>query len=82
MTTPWMSRECRTFYPRLSEMTSEKRDTNYSTIATWNRRKIIFSLIKSIGLCTRRSRSTFSSTRLKKSIGKDAHTSERTSRIA
>ena len=77
-----MSRESRKFYVRLSQMISEKRDVNYSTIATWIRRKITFSLIKSIGLCTRGSRSTFSSTRLKKSIDEDAHTSELTSRIA
>ena len=61
-----MSRECRKFYVRLSEMISEKRDVNHSTIATWIRRKIRFSLIKSIGLCTHGSRSTFSSTQLKK----------------
>ena len=57
-----MKRDCRKFYARLSEMINEKRDVNYSTIATWIRRKITFSLIKSIGLCTRGSRSTFSST--------------------
>ena len=79
-TTGGMSRECRKFYVRLSEMIIEKRDGNYSTIATWIRRKI--TLIKSIGLCTRRYRSTFSSNRLEKSIDEDAHTSELTSRIA
>ena len=77
-----MSRDCPKFYVRLSEMVSEKRDVNYSTIATWVRRKITFSLIKSIGLCTRGSKSTYSSTRLKKLIDEDAHTSELTSRIA
>ena len=75
-----MSRECRNFYVRLSKMISEKRDD--STIATWIRRKITFSLIKSIGLCTRGSRSTLSSTRLEKSKDEDAHTSELISRIA
>ena len=44
-----MSRECRKFYVCFSEMISEKRDVNYSTIETWIRRKITFSLIKSIG---------------------------------
>ena len=72
----------REFYIRFSEMISEKRHVNYSTIATWIRGKITFSLIKSIGLCTRGRRLSFSSTRLKKSIDEDAHTSELTSRIA
>ena len=72
----------REFYIRFSEMISEKRDVNYSTIATRIRGKITFSLIKSIGLCTRGSRLSFSSTQLKKSIDEDAHTSELTSRIA
>ena len=77
-----MSRECRKFYVCLSEMISEKRDVNYSTIVTWIRRKMTFSLIKSIDLCTRGSRSTFSSTRHEKLIDEDARTSELTSRIA
>ena len=74
LATDGMSRGCRKFFIRLSEMISEKHDVNYSTIATWIRRKITFLLIKSIGLCTRRSRSTFSGTRLEKSIDEDAHT--------
>ena len=77
-----MDRECQKFYVRLSEMVSEKRDVNCSTTATWIRREITFSLIKSIGLCTRSSRSTFSSTRLEKLIDEDSDTSEPTSRIA
>ena len=71
-----MSRECRKFYVRLLEILSEKRGVNYSTIATGIRRKIKFSLIKSIRFCTRGSRSTFSITRLEKSINEDAHTSK------
>ena len=71
-----MSRECRKFYVCLLEILIEKRGVNYSTIATGIRRKIKFSLIKSIRLCTRGSRSTFSSTRLEKSINEDAHTSK------
>ena len=74
LATDGMSTECRKFFVRLSEMVSEKHGVNYSTIATWIRRKITFSLIKSIGLCTRRSRSTFCGTQLEKSIDEDAHT--------
>ena len=81
-TTAGMSRECRKFYGCLSEMISEKRDVNYTAIAAWIRRKIKFSLKKSIGLCTRVSRLTFISTWLEKSINEDAHSREITSRIA
>ena len=63
-------------------MISEKRDINYSTIATWVRKKITFSLIKSICLYTSGIRSTFSIIRLEKSIDEDAHSSELLSRIA
>ena len=56
-----MSRECRKFYVRLSEMISEKRDVSYRTIATWIKRNITFLLMKSIVLCTRWRISTFRS---------------------
>ena len=48
-----MTRECSKFYSRLSEMIAEKRKECYSLIAAWVRRKICFSLIKSIGMCLR-----------------------------
>ena len=50
-----MSRECKHFYRRLSEIIAEKRKQDYSLI----RRKISFSLIESIGMCIRGSRSLF-----------------------
>ena len=81
LATAGMSREYRKFCARFSEMVKEKSDVRYSTIATWIRRKITFSLIKSFGLCTHRSRSIFDSDRLKKSIDEDAHTSEFTSKL-
>ena len=52
-----MARECSKFYSRLSEMIAEKRDQPYSVITSWIRRKISFSLIRSIGMCIRGSRS-------------------------
>ena len=55
-----MSRERRKCYVHLLETMSEKRDVSYSTIATWIRKKITFSLVKSAGLCTYGSKSTFS----------------------
>ena len=51
-----MGRECKKFYARLAEMMRYKKGTSYSVIAAWVRRKIKFSLIKSIGMCLRGSR--------------------------
>ena len=54
-----MGRECKKFYSRLSEIVAEKRGQRYSTVAPWIRRKICFSLVNSIGLCLRGSRTVF-----------------------
>ena len=51
-----MGRECKKFYARLAEAIAKKRKTRYSSCVTWVRRKIIFSLIKSITTCIRGSR--------------------------
>ena len=75
-----MSRECKYFCSRLSEMIPEKRKQDYSAITTWIRRKISFSLIKSMGMCIRGSRSLFCPN-LEASILCDSKTSELTSRI-
>ena len=72
LTTGGMGRKWQKFYVGLSEMINEKRDVTYSTIATCIRRKITFSLIKSIGLSTSGNRSTFNSARLEKLIDEDA----------
>ena len=50
-------RECARFYSKLAEDISEKRQQPYSVICSWIKRKIVFSLMKSIGLCLRGSRS-------------------------
>ena len=47
------------FYSRLSELISEKRESSYSIVETWIRRKIIFALMKSIGMCLKGIRSVF-----------------------
>jgi len=54
-----LAKECENFYKRLAEMLSEKRKTNYSIVAAWVKRKISFSLIRSLILCIRGSRSIF-----------------------
>ena len=71
-----MGRECKKFYARLAEMISHKRGTSYSVTASWVRRKITFSLIKSIGMCLPGSRSVFYNDALEKSLNEDAYTSE------
>ena len=65
-----MGRECKKFYTRLAEMISYKRGTSHSVITAWVRRKIL--LIKSIGMCLRRSRSVFYSDALEKSLSGNA----------
>ena len=71
-----MSRECKKFYSRLAEMVCKKRKTNYNVTITWIRRKIAFSLIKSIGICIRGSCLVFQDDNLEMSLGGDAYTSE------
>ena len=56
-----MARESKNFYARLSEMVSEKRNQPYPIAAAWIKRKISFSLIRSVGLCLKVSRSVNSS---------------------
>ena len=52
-----MSRECSFFYKRLSEKIAEKRDISTSEATCFIRTKMCFSLIKSLVLCIRGSRS-------------------------
>ena len=77
-----MARECSKFYSRLSEMIAEKRDQPYSVITSWIRRKISFSLIRSIGMCIRGSRSVTSSNHLLTPTTNNAVASEVISNIA
>lgn len=52
-----MGRECKLFYKRLSEMIAEKRDIPVSQAVNYIRTKISFSLLRSMLLCLRGSRS-------------------------
>ena len=76
-----MGQESPKFYSRLSELISEKRGSSYSTVATWIQRKIIFALIKSIGLFLRGSRSVFLGKKLEQSIKDDELLNELSSKI-
>ena len=48
-----MGRESSKFYLELSELIIEKKGSSYSIVATWMQQKVIFPLIKSIGMCLR-----------------------------
>ena len=76
-----MGRESSKFYSRLSELISEKKESSYSIVAIWIGPKIIFSLIKSIGMCLRGSRSVFHREKLEQSIKDDEHFSELSSNV-
>ena len=71
-----MVRGCQKFYVRLAEMISYKRGISCSVSASWVRRKITFSLIKSIEMFLRGSCSVFHNDALEKSLNGDAYTSE------
>ena len=71
-----MSRECNKVYSRLVEMICKTRKTNYNVTITWIRRKIAFSLIKSIEKCIRGNRSVFQNINMEMSLSGDLHSSE------
>ena len=66
-----MGRESSKFYSGLSELISEKRESIYIIVATWIRRKIIFALVKSIGMYLRGSRSVSHREKLEQSVKDD-----------
>ena len=74
-------RECTLFYSKLTEQIAEKRKQQYSIISSWIKRKIIFSLLRSIGLCLRWSRSIRENENIVKSIENDAVASEGLTKI-
>ena len=69
-----MGQECKKFYARLPEMISYKRGTSYSVVAAWVQRKFTFSLIKSIGMGLRGSRSVYYNDLLEKLLSGDTYT--------
>ena len=72
LATRGIGRESKKFYSRSAEMISSKRVTSYNITVAWIRRKITFSLIKSIGICQRGSHSIFCSDSLEQSLNCDA----------
>ena len=57
-----MGIKCGTFVSKLSKLLAIKRDLPKSTVASWVRTKISFTLIRSMLICLRGSRSIKSST--------------------
>ena len=80
-----MGREATKFYQRLAEIISEKNKADYPKTMLWIRRKVCFSLINSLGLCLRGSRSVFPTNdrehELIKSVAADTTISEMRSQI-
>ena len=52
-----MARECKKFFSRLTEMVAEKRNVHVSVATSFIRTKLSFSLLRSMLLCIRGSRS-------------------------
>ena len=52
-----MGRQCKLFYQRLSDMVAEKKELDNASVTSWLRTKINFSLLRSMILCIRGSRS-------------------------
>ena len=69
-------RECGRLYSKLAEQIAEKQKQPYCIISSWIKRKIIFSLLWSIGLCLRGSKSIRENENIAKSIENDAVVTE------
>ena len=57
-TTGGMGREAQTFYKRLADLLSHKRDVPYSSLMGWLRCKLSFAILRSAVMCIRGSRSS------------------------
>lgn len=76
-----MARECSVVYKRLTELLAEKRNQNINLVAPWVRRKICFSIIKSINICVRGTRHPWYTDCLVPSMDKDVDVSESTANV-
>ena len=74
--------ECGRFYSKLAERIAEKRKQPYSVISSLIKKKIIVSLLRSIGLCLRGMRSIRENENIVKSIENDAVLSKGLTKIA
>jgi len=69
-------RECSKFYSRLAELIATKRKKHVSIVSAWVKRKVMFSLINSVILCIRGSRSVFDNNAISNSINNNIDISE------
>ena len=75
------ARESVKFYARLAELIASKRNTQYSVVSAWIKRKVVFSLMNSIGLSVRGSRSVYNNENIEPSINNGPVASELLSNI-
>jgi len=75
------SRECSTFYSLLADMIATKRKQHVSVVSAWLKRKLMFSLINSVVLCLRGSRSIFNDNAIASSLTNDINVSEKITNI-
>ena len=75
-------RECGRFYSKLAERIAEKRKQLYIIISSWIKRKLMFSLLRSPGLCLRGSRLIMENESIVKSTENDTVVSEGFTEIA
>ena len=74
-----MARECQIFC--LAELIAEKEKQRYSVISSWAKRKFSLSLMNSVRLCLRGSRSLADRNDMEMSMTNDAMMSEMSSNI-
>ena len=63
-------------YARLTKLIAVKRNEHYSTVSWRIKRKLVFSIMNSVGLCLRGSRSAYNNGDNKESMNRDASTTE------
>ena len=77
-----MARECSMTFKRLIDLLADKRKLNTSMVSVWVKRKINFSLMKSLVICIRGTRHPwYQENCLVSSLSKDIETSETTSNL-
>ena len=77
-----MARECAMVFQRLIDMFADKRKTNSSLVVSWVRRKVNFSVMKSLLSCVRGTRHPWYKENIVETVQKDIDLSEVMSKIS
>ena len=77
-----MARECSMVFKRLIDLLADKRKINTSLVASWVRRKVNFSIMKSLICCVRGTRYPWYKENIVETIQKDIDLSEVMSKIS